>query len=294
MLNNKPVLALETAVLTHGLPFPDNVELSLALEAVVKSTGTIPATIGIVKGKIKVGLDLDEIEFLGKEKDSVKLSAADLSYAMTKKLSGGTTVSATLFISYKSGIKVFSTGGIGGVHRGWEEGFIDVSQDLIMMSQYEVVIISSGVKAILDIPKTIEYLETLGIPVVGYQTKYFPAFYSYDTPYKLNSYFMDIKSLVDYLDMQSILDQKKSILILNPPPETSGIPYNDVQLYIKKAVKDAKSAGIKGRDLTPYLLKQVNYYSQGTTLQSNKSLLISNAILGSQISLALSNLKRPE
>ena len=281
-------------MLTHGLPFPDNVELSLALESVVESTGVIPATVGMVKGKIKVGLDLDEIEFLGKEKDTVKLSAGDLSYAMAKKLSGGTTVSATLFISYKSGIKVFSTGGIGGVHRGWEEGFIDVSQDLIMMSQYEMVIISTGVKAILDIPKTIEYLETLGIPVVGYQTKYFPAFYSYDTPYTLNSYFMDINSLIDYLDIQSVLDQRKSILVLNPPPETSCIPFNEVQVYIKKAVDDAKSADIKGKDLTPYLLKQVNYYSQGRTLKSNKSLLLNNAKLGSQISLALSNLKHPE
>lgn len=280
-------------MLTHGLPFPDNVDLSLALESVVKSTGAIPATIGVIKGKIKVGLKLDEIEFLGKEKQIVKLSARDLSYAMAKKLSGGTTVSATLFISYKSGIKVFSTGGIGGVHRGWEEGFMDVSQDLTMMSQYEVVIISAGVKAILDIPKTIEYLETLGIPIVGYQTKNFPAFYSYDTPYELSSYFMDINSLVEYLRIQSLLDQRKSILILNPPPETSSIPFNEVQAYIKQAVDDAKSAGIKGQGLTPYLLKQVNHYSQGRTLRSNKSLLLNNAKLGSQLTIALSNTQHP-
>ncbi len=281
-------------MLTHGLPFPDNVELSLALESVVKSTGVIPATIGVIKGQIKVGLALDEIEFLGKEKDVVKLSAGDLSYAMAKKLSGGTTVSATLFISYQSGLKVFSTGGIGGVHRGWEEGIIDISQDLMMMSQYEATIISTGVKAILDIPKTIELLETLGIPVVGYQTKYFPAFYSYDTPYELNSFFMDINSLIDYLVIQSVLDQKKSILVLNPPPETSNIPFNEMQIYINKAVDDAKSAGIKGKDLTPYLLKKINYYSKGISLKSNKSLLLNNAKLGSQVSLTLSNLKQSE
>jgi len=282
-----PVLALESTIITHGMPHPDNVEFALESEFVCRQQGVVPATIAVIKGECCVGLEKAQIEFIAKDASTKKVSRRELGVAIAKKWSGGTTVSATMHIAHQSGLSVISTGGIGGVHRGAEKTF-DVSQDLISLSQIPMVVVSAGAKAVLDLPKTLEALETLGIPVLGFETNEFPAFYSrnsglfgllrIESPGEAAHVYR--KNIETGLNM--------STLVVNPVPEKDEIPDNEIENIICGAIKYAREKKIKGKDLTPFLLKEIVKKTDGRSLETNKALAINNVNLGIQISKELS------
>jgi len=282
-----PVLALESTIIAHGMPHPDNVEFALESESICRQQGVVPATIAVIKGECCVGLEKAQIEFIAKDASTKKVSRRELGIAIAKKWSGGTTVSATMHIANQSGLSVFSTGGIGGVHRGAEKTF-DVSQDLISLSQIPMVVVSAGAKAVLDLPKTLEALETLGIPVLGFETNEFPAFYSrnsglcgllrIESPREAAHVYR--KNIETGLNM--------STLVVNPVPEKDEIPDNEIENIICGAIKYAREKKIKGKDLTPFLLKEIVKKTDGRSLETNKALAINNVNLGIQISKELS------
>jgi len=282
-----PVLALESTIIAHGMPHPDNVEFALESEFVCRQQGVVPATIAVIKGECCVGLEKAQIEFIAKDASTKKVSRRELGIAIAKKWSGGTTVSATMHIAHQSGLSVLSTGGIGGVHRGAEKTF-DVSQDLISLSQIPMVVVSAGAKAVLDLPKTLEALEALGIPVLGFETNEFPAFYSrnsglcgllrIDSPREAAHVYR--KNIETGLNM--------STLVVNPVPEKDEIPDNEIENIICGAIKYAREKKIKGKDLTPFLLKEIVKKTDGRSLETNKALAINNVNLGIQISKELS------
>jgi len=282
-----PVLALESTIIAHGMPHPDNVEFALESEFVCRQQGVVPATIAVIKGECCVGLEKAQIEFIAKDASTKKVSRRELGIAIAKKWSGGTTVSATMHIAHQSGLSVISTGGIGGVHRGAEKSF-DVSQDLISLSQIPMVVVSAGAKAVLDLPKTLEALETLGIPVLGFETNEFPAFYSrnsglcgllrIESPREAAHVYR--KNIETGLNM--------STLVVNPVPEKDEIPDNEIENIICGAIKYAREKKIKGKDLTPFLLKEIVKKTDGRSLETNKALAINNVNLGIQISKELS------
>ena len=282
-----PVLALESTIIAHGMPHPDNVEFALESESICRQQGVVPATIAVIKGECCVGLEKAQIEFIAKDASTKKVSRRELGIAIAKKWSGGTTVSATMHIAHQSGLSVFSTGGIGGVHRGAEKTF-DVSQDLISLSQIPMIVVSAGAKAVLDLPKTLEALETLGIPVLGFETNEFPAFYSrnsglcgllrIESPREAAHVYR--KNIETGLNM--------STLVVNPVPEKDEIPDNEIENIICGAIKYAREKKIKGKDLTPFLLKEIVKKTDGRSLETNKALAINNVNLGIQISKELS------
>ena len=282
-----PVLALESTIITHGMPHPDNVEFALESESICRQQGVVPAIIAVIKGECCVGLEKAQIEFIAKDASTKKVSRRELGIAIAKKWSGGTTVSATMHIAHQSGLSVISTGGIGGVHRGAEKTF-DVSQDLISLSQIPMVVVSAGAKAVLDLPKTLEALETLGIPVLGFETNEFPAFYSrnsglcgllrIESPREAAHVYR--KNIETGLNM--------STLVVNPVPEKDEIPDNEIENIICGAIKYAREKKIKGKDLTPFLLKEIVKKTDGRSLETNKALAINNVNLGIQISKELS------
>ena len=282
-----PVLALESTIIAHGMPHPDNVEFALESESICRQQGVVPATIAVIKGECCVGLEKAQIEFIAKDASTKKVSRRELGIAIAKKWSGGTTVSATMHIAHQSGLSVLSTGGIGGVHRGAEKTF-DVSQDLISLSQIPMIVVSAGAKAILDLPKTLEALETLGIPVLGFETNEFPAFYSrnsglcgllrIESPREAAHVYR--KNIETGLNM--------STLVVNPVPEKDEIPDNEIENIICGAIKYAREKKIKGKDLTPFLLKEIVKKTDGRSLETNKALAINNVNLGIQISKELS------
>ena len=282
-----PVLALESTIIAHGMPHPDNVEFALESESICRQQGVVPATIAVIKGECCVGLEKAQIEFIAKDASTKKVSRRELGIAIAKKWSGGTTVSATMHIAHQSGLSVISTGGIGGVHRGAEKTF-DFSQDLISLSQIPMIVVSAGAKAVLDLPKTLEALETLGIPVLGFETNEFPAFYSrnsglcgllrIESPREAAHVYR--KNIETGLNM--------STLVVNPVPEKDEIPDNEIENIICGAIKYAREKKIKGKDLTPFLLKEIVKKTDGRSLETNKALAINNVNLGIQISKELS------
>ena len=282
-----PVLALESTIIAHGMPHPDNVEFALESESICRQQGVVPAIIAVIKGECCVGLEKAQIEFIAKDASTKKVSRRELGIAIAKKWSGGTTVSATMHIAHQSGLSVISTGGIGGVHRGAEKTF-DVSQDLISLSQIPMIVVSAGAKAVLDLPKTLEALETLGIPVLGFKTNEFPAFYSrnsglcgllrIESPREAAHVYR--KNIETGLNM--------STLVVNPVPEKDEIPDNEIENIICGAIKYAREKKIKGKDLTPFLLKEIVKKTDGRSLETNKALAINNVNLGIQISKELS------
>jgi len=287
LIEGKPVLALESTIIAHGMPHPDNIEFALKAESICRQQGVVPATIAVIKGECCVGLEKAQIEFIAKDASTKKVSRRELGIAIAKKWSGGTTVSATMHIAHQSGLSVLSTGGIGGVHRGAEKTF-DVSQDLISLSQIPMVVVSAGAKAVLDLPKTLEALETLGIPVLGFETNEFPAFYSrnsglcgllrIESPREAAHVYR--KNIETGLNM--------STLVVNPVPEKDEIPDNEIENIICGAIKYAREKKIKGKDLTPFLLKEIVKKTDGRSLETNKALAINNVNLGIQISKELS------
>ena len=287
LIEGKPVLALESTIIAHGMPHPDNIEFALKAESICRQQGVVPATIAVVKGECCVGLERAQIESIAKDAFTKKVSRRELGIAIAKRWSGGTTVSATMHIAHQSGLSVFSTGGIGGVHRGAEKTF-DVSQDLIALSQIPMVVVSAGAKAVLDLPKTLEALETLGIPVLGFETNEFPAFYS------RNSGLCGLLCIESPGEAARVFRKNMeaglsaSTLVVNPVPEKDEIPDNEIEKFIYGAIKCAREKKIKGKDLTPFLLKEIMKNTGGRGLETNKALAINNVNLGIQISKELS------
>jgi pseudouridine-5'-phosphate glycosidase len=276
LVGKRSVVALETAVLTHGLPYPRNVEAVLEMEEAVRSSGAYPATIGIIGGVIKVGLSREEIEFLGQVDDRVKVSMRDIPAAVWRRDNGGTTVSATMWIASKVGIQIFATGGIGGVHRGVVDTF-DISLDMKALASLPVIVVSSGAKSILDLPKTLEYLETMGVPVGGYGTDVFPAFYTGKTDLKLSLIFDAPDAVASYWRTHRRLGYDSGLLVANPIPEDRAIPADEMERVLEQAEDEMTRLGIVGKDTTPFLLSYVAEKLGDRVVDANIALLVNNA-----------------
>lgn len=282
----RPVVALESTILTHGMPWPQNDEMAASVEAIVAAAGAVPATIAIVDGRIRVGLPADERARLAQTLDARKISRADLGYAVAQGLTGGTTVAATMIGAALAGIGVFATGGIGGVHAGAESTF-DESADLTELAQTPVVVVSAGPKAILDIPKTLERLETLGVPVVGFGVDELPAFWSresgIDAPLRLDT----AEDVARFVRVRAELGLGGGMLIANPVPAESEIPAARMAAYIATAQGDAVAAGVSGKDVTPFLLDRMLTITDGASLTTNIALVENNARVAARIAVAL-------
>jgi len=278
----QPVLALESTIIAHGMPFPDNLEFAQEGELLCRDQGVIPAMIAIINGEIHVGLEKDLLIFIA-ENDSVrKTSRRELGIAISEKWHGATTVSSTMHIAHQLGISVFATGGIGGAHRGAEHSF-DVSQDLLALAEIPMVVVSAGAKAILDLPKTIEMMEALGITILGYKTGEFPAFYSRESGVS------GIHSVDSGHEIANVYKANISsgiysaVLVANPVPEKDEIPRQEIESVIDRACKSAKKLNIIGKNLTPYLLKEIEEKTGGSSLKTNKLLALNNISLGINI-----------
>ena len=273
---NKPIVALESTLISHGLPFPENVKVAQSSIDAVEESGSIAATIAIINGKIKVGLNKDEINILAKSKNVEKVSRHNLAIALNNKVHAATTVASTIYIASTLGIKFFATGGIGGVHLNAENTF-DISADLTELSNTNMYVICSGAKSILDLDKTFEKLETLGVSRIGVNTNYMPGFYYYQTNKKVDFNFLKINKLNDYLKTREKINQKGSVLLLNPVPKKRAIEKKLIEKWIKSSVLKANTNSIQGKDLTPYLLAEIAKLSNNKTLETNMHLIINNA-----------------
>ncbi len=273
-------VALESTVIAHGLPFPRNIEIAAEMEREVQEKGGIPKTIAIINGRISVGLSPEEISLLGRSENVMKVGTAEIAYATALKKNAATTVSATMAIAKMNGISVFSTGGIGGVHRDIDW---DVSQDIIELSKTDIVVISAGVKSILDVQKTLEFLETFQVTVVGYKTDYFPLFHCKDSPYRLNLRVDSPEEVEAILKEKRRLGLSGGILLANPIPATSSIEFETLESLVSKSITIAKRDNVSGKALTPYLLEKLSSLSEGRTLEANIALLKNNAALGGEI-----------
>lgn len=282
LANKEPVVALESTIISHGMPYPKNVETALLVEKTIEDNGAIPATIGIIDGEIVVGMSRDEIEEFGKKKGIAKVSKRDLPIVVAKKMWGATTVSATMLIAHMAGIEIFVTGGIGGVHRGAESTF-DISRDLKELGEVDVAVICSGAKAILDIPKTLEYLETEGVTILSNKEKSFANFYSSSSSYPVDYAFTSAKEAASIIKAKHDLELEGGILISNPVPEEYSLPHDYIDSIVDQAVKESKEQGIKGKDVTPFLLKRIVELTGGKSLESNIALILNNAKLGANI-----------
>ncbi len=285
--NSKPIVALESTIISHGMPYPQNKETALMCEQIIRDNGATPATIAIIKGKICIGLDENQIEYIAKEaKDVIKTSRRDIPIIVSKKENGATTVSATMYIASLVGIKIFATGGIGGVHRG-AELTMDISADLDEFAKTNVAVVCAGAKAILDLPKTLEYLETKGVPVVGYQTDVLPAFYTRTSKYNVDVQLNSPDEIAKMIEAKWELGLNGGILIANPIPQEYSLDESIMNEAIDKALSMMNDLGIKGKDTTPYLLKTIKDLTKGESLASNIKLVFNNCLLASQIACAL-------
>lgn len=287
----KPVIALESTIISHGMPYPKNVETALNVEKIIRDNGCVPATIGIIDGIPIVGMSPDEIELFGKTKGIVKVSRRDLPIVMAKKMWGATTVATTMILAEKAGISLFVTGGIGGVHRGAQQTF-DISADLQELAHTNVTVVCAGAKAILDLPLTLEYLETMGVPVLGYQSDNLGAFYSRDSGLKVDYNMKDAKEIANAMYFKKEMGLAGGILVSNPIPEEYSIPNSEIDAYIASAIEQAERSGIHGKDVTPFLLKTIADATEGRSLEANIKLVYNNALVGSLIAKEYSALKK--
>ena len=291
----RAVVALESTVIAHGLPHPQNLEIARKMEAAIQNEGAVPATIGVLNGRLVVGLSSEQIEFLANCQEVAKVSRADLSAMLASGQPGATTVSGTLFIAALAGIRVFATGGTGGVHRGAERTF-DISADLTELARTPVAVVCAGAKAILDLPRTLEALETLGIPVVGFGTSEFPAFYSRESGLRLVHRVDSPEEAARLMAIQwqlgAITNDLRGqgttagIVIANPPPAESALSRLEAESLIQEALASAEASGIRGKEVTPYLLQELARRSGGRTLEANMALLVANARLAARIAVA--------
>ncbi len=283
----KPAVALETTIISHGMPYPENVKTALAVEQEIRNQGAIPVTIGILDGKIKIGMSPDEIEEFGKRHAEImKVSRRDLAYCVSSNKSGATTVAATMILANLAHIKVFATGGLGGVHREAQKTF-DISADLEEFSRSPVAVVCSGPKAILDIPLTLEYLETKGVPVIGYKTPNLPLFYTRDSKYKLEASVSSPEEAAKLIATSHLLNLHQGMIFANPIPEENSLDGDIMEKVIEKAVKEADDKGIKGKDITPYLLSKIVELTKGKSLEANIALIKNNAKVAAMIAKAL-------
>ena len=286
----KPVVALESTIISHGMPYPKNVETALKVEEVIRSHGAVPATIGIIDGVAVVGMTPEEIEEFGKRGGILKVSRRDLPVVYAKKLWGATTVATTMIIANQAGIEVFVTGGIGGVHRGAQET-MDISADLQELAKTNVTVVCAGAKAILDLPLTLEYLETMGVPVLGFKTKELPAFYTSHSGLSVD-YQVDSAE-----EMAKIIKEKREnglvggILLTNPIPEEYAMDKETIDNAIETALRKMDEQGVKGKDCTPFLLKTITELTGGDSLESNIKLVLNNAAVGSEVAKAYAKIK---
>ena len=286
----KPVVALESTILSHGMPYPENVEFAHEVEKVVRGEGAIPATTAIIGGKLKVGLTSDELELMCKAENVGKVSRRDVAIYLTTGKTGATTVATTMLIAGLAGIKIFATGGIGGVHRGAQET-MDISADLQELAHTPVCVVGAGCKSILDIGLTLEYLETYGVPVCGYQTDDFPAFYSNKSGFGVDYNIKNAQEAAKILKTKWDLGLEGGMLIGNPIPEKYSLDFNEMEVVINKALDMAKEAGIRGKDTTPFLLAHIKDLTKGVSFASNLQLAYNNAKIASQIAVEYSKLK---
>jgi pseudouridylate synthase len=285
-LNNQfPIVALETTVITHGLPAPENLELAAEVEVIVKNNGALPATIGLLEGRVMVGMQKNNLESLVQQKDPVKVSSRNLGICIAQKLSGGTTVAGTLVVCRTAGIQVFATGGIGGVHRGSN---FDISADLDELARSPVIVVCAGAKAILDLPATLEVLETRGVPVIGYRTSEFPAFYSINSGLPVDIIANSPAEIAAIARSHWELGLHSAILVCVPPPADVAMDASEVDEVLEKALHQSKVEGITRGRLTPYLLDKMSVLTHGKSLQTNLALLRNNATLAAEIAVQLS------
>lgn len=283
----KPVVALESTIIAHGMPYPKNVETALAVNEAIRKNGAVPATIGILGGKLIAGLTDEEIEYMAKAEGVLKVSRRDLPYVVANKLDGATTVAGTMIVAAMAGIRVFVTGGIGGVHRGAAESF-DISADLEELKITDVAVVCAGCKSILDIPSTLEYLETSGVPVVTYGSDEFPAFYSRISGCKAECRMDSPEEVAESIRAKYELGLRGGMLITCPIPEQDEIPFEKMEVVINEALKKCDEQHIKGKRITPFLLSEVKSLTEGKSLEANIQLVLNNADIGSKIAAALS------
>lgn len=282
----KPVVALESTIITHGMPYPDNSAMAANVEKIIADEGAVPATIAVIDGRIKIGLSDDERESLAKTSGAMKLSRADIAFAVAEGRTGGTTVAATMIAAHLAGIKVFATGGIGGVHKGAEKSF-DISADLDELSRTPVIVVSAGAKAILDIEKTLEVLETRGVPVVAYGSDIVPAFWSRKSPYAAPLRLDSAETIARLYTTRAALGLVGGLLVANPVPEGDEIPTEKMAGYIDAAQKAAEAQNISGKAVTPFLLAKILELTNGASLKTNIALVENNARLAARIAKAL-------
>ena len=284
-----PIVALESTVITHGLPRPQNLELARDMEKNVRDAGATPATIALLDGKIRIGLSDEELVRLADTDPTLKVSHRDFATAILKKANGGTTVAGTMFAANMTGIKVFATGGIGGVHK---ESSFDISTDLHALADIPMIVVCAGAKAILDLPATLEYLETMGVPVVGYQSEEFPAFYSQESGLGVSVRLDSPKEIAEFAQTHWNLGMRSAVLVANPVPETESISRSEMEPMIAKASAEAIAQGIHGQKLTPFLLGRISELTVGKSLHTNLALLLNNALLAAQIAGEMSAKKK--
>jgi pseudouridine-5'-phosphate glycosidase len=284
LLEDKPVVALESTVLTHGLPRPINFELAHESEAEIRGEQATPATIAILNGSVKVGLTDDELERLTLDTEAIKVSRRDLAVATSRVCNGGTTVAATMYIAHAAGIQVFATGGIGGVHRG-DAG--DISADLPELRQTPIAVVCAGAKSILDLPRTLEWLETGGIPVLGWQTDTFPAFFSRSSGLPIHTRVDTVGEAAAIILKHWQMGLKSGVLLCVPCPEETAIPFSEAETAIQEAEEEAQRRSIRGKELTPFLLEFLSEKTGGATLQSNLALLRQNARIAATLANAI-------
>ncbi len=285
LAGKQPVVALESTIISHGLPYPMNRDLALLLEQTVRDEGAVPATIGICKGRIKVGMNATEIEKFAEGKDIAKVSRRDFATIVALEQDGATTVSGTMIAAHMAGIRIFATGGIGGVHRGAEHS-LDISADLMELARTPVAVVCAGAKSILDLPKTLEVLETNGVPVLGYRTDTFPAFHTADSGLAVDINVASADALAHILKTREALGFSGGEIIANPIPQEFAMDKSEVDGWIETALENAGAEGITGKAMTPYLLAKIAELSDGKTITANKALILNNARLAAKIAVA--------
>ncbi|WP_425639993.1 pseudouridine-5'-phosphate glycosidase [Agrobacterium radiobacter] len=281
-----PIVALELTIITHGMPYPGNIEMAESVEQIIRDQGAVPATIAVIHGTLHIGLEKDQLEALAQTTDAMKVSRADIAFAIAERRTGATTVAATMIAAARADIRVFATGGIGGVHKGAEETF-DISADLTELAKTGVIVVCAGAKAILDIPKTLEVLETNGVPVVTFGSEEFPAFWSrssgLSSPLSLNS----PAAIANFQATREQLGIDGGMLVANPVPEADEIPREEMEIYINRAISHAERDEVTGKEVTPYLLGDIFRLTDGRSLETNIALVRNNAQLAAEIAVAL-------
>jgi len=286
LANNKPIVALESTIITHGMPWPQNYEMANRVEDMVRSNGATPATIAVIEGRIKIGLDQSALKILAQTQGVRKLSRADLAICLVDRKTGTTTVAATMILAHLAGIKVFATGGIGGVHRGAEHSF-DISADLQELAQTPVIVIAAGAKAILDIPKTLEVLETLGVPVIAYGQNELPAFWSRTSGLNAPLRMDNPAQIAQAQKMRTAMGLPGGQLVANPIPADAEILQGEIEPIIDQALKESEAQGVSAKAVTPFLLQRIFELTNGRSLDSNIALVLNNAQLAAEIAGAM-------